>query len=154
MQNSAAVPKSIGNNDHARIHTPSPARLVRDRRQVLAMTIKLYAFTCGTVTGDFGRLLQGGEGNITLPVPVYLIEHRNGLALFDTGLHPDCQRDPPGRLGARLAELFQIKFRAGDEVSARLAAIGRDPAEIDLLINSHFHFDHVGGNALIPNATS
>jgi len=24
---------------------------------------------------------------------------------------------------------------------------------IDLIINSHFHFDHVGGNALIPNAT-
>jgi glyoxylase-like metal-dependent hydrolase (beta-lactamase superfamily II) len=34
-----------------------------------------------------------------------------------------------------------------------LEAIDRDPAKIDLMINSHFHFDHVGGNALIPNAT-
>src|SRR6266404_3220070 len=25
--------------------------------------------------------------------------------------------------------------------------------KIDLIVNSHFHFDHVGGNALIPNAT-
>ena len=25
--------------------------------------------------------------------------------------------------------------------------------KLDLIINSHFHFDHVGGNALIPNAT-
>lgn len=117
------------------------------------MTIRLYAFTCGTVTGDFGRLMEGGEGDITLPIPVYLIEHPNGVALFDTGLHPDCQQDPAGRLGARLAGLFRIAFTAGEEVSGRLEAMGRDPAKIDLLINSHFHFDHVGGNALIPNAT-
>ena len=25
-----------------------------------------------------------------------LIEHPKGRALFDTGLHPDCQRDPAG----------------------------------------------------------
>ncbi len=117
------------------------------------MTIRLYAFTCGTVTGEFGRLMEGGEGDITLPIPVYLIDHPNGMALFDTGLHPDCQQDPAGRLGARLAGLFRITFAAGEEVSARIEAIGRDPAKIDLLINSHFHFDHVGGNALIPNAT-
>jgi glyoxylase-like metal-dependent hydrolase (beta-lactamase superfamily II) len=117
------------------------------------MAIALYAFTCGMVTGDFGRLMVGGEGDITLPVPVYLIEHRKGRVLFDSGLHPACQRDPAGRLGQRITELFRIAFAPGEEVSARLEAIGRDPGKIDLLINSHFHFDHVGGNALIPNAT-
>jgi len=58
------------------------------------MTINLYAFTCGTVTGEFARLMEGGEGDITVPVPVFLIEHPKGRALFDTGLHPDCQHDP------------------------------------------------------------
>lgn len=116
-------------------------------------TIKLYAFTCGTVTGAFGRLMEGGEGDITVPVPVFLIEHSKGLALFDTGMHPDCQRDPELRLGARLAGLFRIGFQPGEEVSAQLEKIGRDPGEIDLVINSHFHFDHAGGNPLIPNAT-
>ncbi len=95
----------------------------------------------------------GGEGDITLPVPAYLIEHPKGRVLFDTGLHPDLQREPEKRLGPRLAELFHIGFRPGEEVSARLEAIGRDPGKIDLLISSHLHFDHVGGNALIPNAT-
>lgn len=117
------------------------------------MNLNLYAFTCGTVTGDFGRLMEGGEGDITVPIPAFLIEHPKGTALFDTGLHPDCQHDPVGRLGARLAGLFRIGFRPGEEVGARLEAIGRDPEKIDLLINSHFHFDHCGGNALIPNAT-
>lgn len=117
------------------------------------MTVKLFAFTCGTVTGEFGRLMEGGEGDITVPIPVFLIEHPKGRALFDTGLHPDCRHDAAGRLGTRLAGLFRIGFRPGEEVSARLAAIDRDPGRIDLLINSHFHFDHCGGNALVPNAT-
>lgn len=117
------------------------------------MTVKLFAFTCGTVTGEFGRLMEGGEGDITVPIPVFLIEHPKGRALFDTGLHPDCRHDPAGRLGTRLAGLFRIGFRPGEEVCARLAAIDRDPGRIDLLINSHFHFDHCGGNALVPNAT-
>lgn len=117
------------------------------------MTVKLFAFTCGTVTGEFGRLMEGGEGDITVPIPVFLIEHPKGRALFDTGLHPDCRYDAAGRLGTRLAGLFRIGFRPGEEVSARLAAVDRDPGRIDLLINSHFHFDHCGGNALVPNAT-
>jgi hypothetical protein len=58
--------------------------------------IKLYAFTCGTVTGEFAHLMEGGEGDITVPIPVFLIEHAKGRALFDTGLHPDCQHTPPG----------------------------------------------------------
>jgi N-acyl homoserine lactone hydrolase len=56
-------------------------------------------------------------------------------------------------LGSRLAGLFRIGFHPGKEVSARLEAIDRDPRKIDLVINSHLYFDHVGGNALIPNAT-
>ena len=88
-----------------------------------------------------------------MPVPVFLIEHPKGRALFDTGLHPECQFDPLGRLGARMANLYSVRFSPGEEINARLEAVDRDPARIDLIINSHFHFDHVGGNALIPNAT-
>jgi hypothetical protein len=67
------------------------------------MTVKLYAFTCGTVTGEFAHLMEGGEGDITVPIPVFLIEHPNGRALFDTGLsrtdvrrHSVADRPPAG----------------------------------------------------------
>ncbi len=115
--------------------------------------LSIYALTCGWLEGDLGHLMEGGEGRIRLPIPAYLIEHPKGVALFDTGIHPDCQRDPAGRLGPRLAGLFAFDYHPGDEISARLVALERDPARIDLVINSHFHFDHCGGNAQIPNAT-
>lgn len=116
------------------------------------MHITVYALTCGWLEGDFGRLMEGGEGRIRLPIPAYLIEHPKGTALFDAGMHPDCQHNPPGRLGARLAGLFAFDYRPGEEIAARLEALGRDPGKVDLLINSHLHFDHCGGNAQLPNA--
>ena len=33
-------------------------------------------------------------GRLKVPVPCFLVEHPNGLVLFDTGLHPDTQDDP------------------------------------------------------------
>ncbi|HZS81676.1 MAG TPA: N-acyl homoserine lactonase family protein [Stellaceae bacterium] len=117
------------------------------------MAVKLYAMTCGELTGSLGNLMEGGEGEIRLPIPSYLVAHPKGDLLFDTGMHPDCQHDPAGRAGTRIAGLFKFHYRPGEEVSARLAAIGRDPEKVALVVNSHLHFDHVGGNALIPNAT-
>jgi len=117
------------------------------------VSLKVFALTGGHLEGELGHLMEGGEGRIRLPIPCYLIEHPKGTALFDTGMHPDCQHDPAARVGTRVAGLFAFDYHQGEEISTRLAALGRDPATIDLIINSHFHFDHVGGNALIPNAT-
>jgi glyoxylase-like metal-dependent hydrolase (beta-lactamase superfamily II) len=117
------------------------------------MTVKLYAMTCGHITGQLGYLMEGGEGEVTLPIPAYLIVHPKGTALFDTGMHPDCQHDPVARLGKRVNGLFRFHYAPGEEISARLEATDCDPARIDFIVNSHLHFDHVGGNALIPNAT-
>ena len=94
------------------------------------MSLKVYAFTCGHLTGELGHLMEGGEGRIRLPIPAYLIEHPKGAALFDTGMHPDCQHDPAARLGARLTSLFDFDYHPGEEISARLTALGRDPAKI------------------------
>jgi len=117
------------------------------------MTVKLYAMTCGYLTGKLGYLMEGGEGEVRLPIPAYLIEHPKGTALFDTGMHPQCQHDPVARVGQRIMGLFRFDFSPGEEISARLEAMGRDPGRIDLIVTSHLHFDHVGGNALVPNAT-
>ena len=70
--------------------------------------------------------------------------------VFDTGLHRDLQSGGE-RLGG-LAKVFDIDYKAGEDLGARLRALDTDPAKVDFVINSHLHFDHVGGNVDLPNA--
>jgi glyoxylase-like metal-dependent hydrolase (beta-lactamase superfamily II) len=118
------------------------------------MSVKLYALTCGSLNGPFDAMMEGGEGRIDLPVPSFLIEHPKGRALYDTGMHPELRTNARGRLSERLNSLFDFSgFGPDDDIRCKLEGIDRDPARIDLIIVSHLHFDHVGGNALVPNAT-
>jgi hypothetical protein len=89
------------------------------------VSLRVYAFTCGHLTGELGHLMEGGEGRIRLPIPAYLIEHPKGTALFDTGMHPDCQHDPTARLGARLTGLFEFDYQPGEEIGAADGARAR-----------------------------
>ena len=116
------------------------------------MDLRVYAFTCGWLTVPTALLLEGESGSLTVPVPVYLIEHPKGCALFDSGLHVDTQTDADRRLG-RLARFHTVRFSAGEEIASRLRAIDVAPERVDYLINSHLHFDHCGGNEQLPNAT-
>ncbi|MCB1746443.1 MAG: N-acyl homoserine lactonase family protein [Gammaproteobacteria bacterium] len=117
------------------------------------MSVQLFAMTCGWLTMPLPMLLDGTEGDIRIPVPVYLVRHPRGTVLFDSGLSPAVQRDGVQALGEALQPYFQIEFGAGEDVAARLAsACETDAASIDFLVSSHLHFDHCGGNALVPNA--
>ena len=113
--------------------------------------MRLYAMTCGWVTGPMAGFLAGESGRLRVPVPSFLIDHPQGQVVFDSGMHPATQSDPAGRLGD-LARVFDIEFQAGEEIAARLATADTDPARVRFLVNSHLHFDHAGGNAGIPNA--
>jgi N-acyl homoserine lactone hydrolase len=113
--------------------------------------MRLFAFTCGWLSADSGMFLEGEHGVLRVPVPAFLIEHAKGNVLFDTGMHPDIQSDPHGRLGF-VADIFHAEFNPGEEVGAQAAARGVAPDRIDQVILSHLHFDHAGGLATIPNA--
>ena len=41
---------------------------------------------------------------------------------------------------------------SGDYFSSQLSEIGLSMEDIDLVVNTHCHYDHVGGNYLFPNA--
>lgn len=95
------------------------------------------------------RAFTGERRQGVLPVPSWLIEHPEGLVLFDTGMHGDLL-ESTDRLGS-LADLMVIDFPTGEEVSARLA--GRDirVSDITHVIFSHLHFDHAGGTHQLPD---
>lgn len=113
--------------------------------------VRLFAMTCGWLTSELKPMLAGVEGTIRFPVPVYLIEHPKGRVLFDTGMHPASEDDPFGQIG-ELAKSFRVDIRPGEDVRSRLEQLDIDADGIDYLVNSHLHFDHTGGNELLPNA--
>lgn len=95
---------------------------------------------------------DGEDGFITVPVPSYLIVHPKGRVLFDSGLHEATLENPAAHVGELLAKYHTFHFHPGEEIGARLASIDVWPESIDIVINSHLHFDHCGGNGQLPNA--
>ncbi len=89
---------------------------------------------------------------IELPVMSALIRHGQANVLFDTGCHPAVPQDPAARWGS-LAKIMTPIMSAGDNVLTGLAALGLQPDDIDVVVNSHLHTDHCGCNAFFPNAT-
>jgi len=114
------------------------------------MSVTIQPMLCGWLEVAAAGILKDEPGRFKLPIPSYLIEHPKGRAVFDTGLHRELQTDS-SRLG-KLARMFTVIFQPGEDLSARLMALNVDPTKVDYVINSHLHFDHVGGNADLPNA--
>ena len=90
------------------------------------------------------------------PINVFVIEHRDGLVLFDTGLDPAIGSDPNyidsgiGRFF--LNRIFRLHIRPDDALGKQLQAMGLQPSNVTKAIISHLHFDHIGGIADIPQA--
>jgi N-acyl homoserine lactone hydrolase len=89
---------------------------------------------------------------IDVPVSCFLIRHRQGNVLFDTGCHPSVVDDAQARWGS-VARVMAPLHTAQDNVVAGLAGIGVTPEDIDIVVNSHFHPDHCGCNEFFRNAT-
>lgn len=116
------------------------------------MTVTLFAFTCGHVTGARSGFLAGEPGTFEVPVPAYLIVHPQGRVLFDTGLNVALRQEKERLLGPT-AKDWEIDFPDGADIASQLTRLGLKPADIRYVVNSHLHFDHCGGNGFFPNAT-
>lgn len=97
-----------------------------------------------------------GRSWVPLPLQCFLIEHRNGLVLFDTGIDPAIMfdkgyiRQAIGRF--LLPRIFRFHVTETDRIDHVLASAGVAASDIRMAVISHLHFDHVGGIAQIPHA--
>lgn len=111
--------------------------------------MRLIPLEIGRLDSDLS-IITGEDRTVPFPIPSWLIEHRDGLVLFDTGLHASLQHSSE-RLGAS-SEWFSPDFNEGEELTAQLAARDIRPTDITHVVFSHLHFDHAGGTCEIPDA--
>ena len=83
------------------------------------------------------------------PINVFVIEHDRGLVLFDTGQDRRSVTDrgyfPGGLAGHLYRRLARFDIAESETLTARLAAIGYDIADVHTAVISHLHQDHIGG---------
>jgi N-acyl homoserine lactone hydrolase len=116
--------------------------------------LKLYALHCGGDMMDMA-LFDPFDANAGTkaynPYFMYVVTHPQGTVLFDSGAHPDLGTSPESRLGEAAAD-FDMRLSPEDHVERRLATIGMTPRDIDLVVQSHLHFDHAGGLGWLTHA--
>jgi N-acyl homoserine lactone hydrolase len=82
--------------------------------------------------------LRGPDGG-RWPVHGFVVTHPHGAVLVDTGV---------GGPDEVLNDWRVVNRSAADA----LAELDMTPGDIDLVINTHLHFDHCGQNAVFPHA--
>lgn len=83
------------------------------------------------------------------PINVFVIEHRSGVVLFDTGQDrasvTDVDYFPGGLTGFVYSRLARFQIAESETVKKGLAGLGISGADVHTAVISHLHQDHIGG---------
>src|SRR5256884_5793903 len=112
------------------------------------MTVKgLYALQNGFMGAQRSLLFYGeySEARTQIPITCYVVRTSDAVILFDTGVAP---RAVPGLLRN---DPF-ARFTDDDLLVHRLDGLDLEPANVDLVVISHLHYDHAGGGALFSDS--
>ncbi len=91
-----------------------------------------------------------GSGTM-VPIPLYYIEGTKQKVIVDTGTNAETCKE-----GEVLTEAYggrQYWYTTPEQdVRTQLGRLGVTPEEIDIVIMTHLHLDHIGNTKLFPNA--
>ncbi len=103
-----------------------------------------YGFRDDIVRKD-GSVTEG----VMVPIPVWLIQGAGQVILVDTGLG---DVDEIAEMQSRYGVDFVASRSSDQDLIAGLARFGVAPEDVDVVILTHLHFDHIGNNELFTNA--
>ncbi len=92
-----------------------------------------------------GEVTEG----VMVPVPVWLIEGSDETILIDTGLGDIAE---VSAMQSRYGVNFVASRSDNQDLVSGLASHGVKPEDVDIVVLTHLHFDHIGNNHLFPRA--
>jgi 4-pyridoxolactonase len=101
--------------------------------------VRIWLLDTGSLVIEHTQLMWNVPGpQVRIPSYGVLVEHDDGLFLFDTGFD---------REHTEAVLPFELPEQTPEQtIPAQLEACGFATADVGTLVNSHLHFDHVGGN--------
>lgn len=95
------------------------------------------------------RIAADERNRIQLGMRCLLIEHPSGLVLVDTGAG--------NKEDEKFMQIYGIENAGADGRTALedgLREVGARPEDVAIVINTHLHFDHAGGNTFVDESGS
>ncbi len=114
----------------------------------MAKATRVWFLDSGSLVIDHSHVMWNvGPGNpVRFPSYSVLIEHPDGLFMFDSGYDLELVKQ---------ALAFELPEQTPEQtIPKQLELCGFEPGDVDAVINSHLHFDHVGGQKHLPNAVT
>lgn len=112
---------------------------------------RLWGLDAVQLTIPAAGMVIGAEGEVTFPLPAFVIEHDRGLVMFDTSFAPLACEDPAAYFGP-LADVLQPIASPDMRIDKQLAKLGFRTDDVSHVILSHGHSDHSGGLTMFPHA--
>ncbi len=87
------------------------------------------------------RIKPDDRNRIQLAMRCLLVEHESGLVLIDTGAG--------NKENEKFHDIYGVENRGAagaTQLEDGLQQLGVSPGDVSLVINTHLHFDHAGGN--------
>lgn len=98
--------------------------------------------------------LRPASKRMWVPVSAYLIEHPDGTVLVDTGWHSDIRTEQRKHLGVLPWTMYRGRVPAGRAIHEQLETMGITPSDLDYVVLSHLHSDHVSGLEHVADAAN
>lgn len=114
----------------------------------MAKATRVRLLDSGSLVIDQSHITWNVGSGTPVRFPVYsvLIEHPDGLFMFDSGYDLDL-------VNAVLP--FELPEQSPEQtVPSQLSKCGFEPKDVVAIINSHLHFDHCGGNKYLTDAVT
>jgi len=91
--------------------------------------------------------------DVLLPANMFIIEHPNGIALFDTGNNVAISDGKCKSYWSGFwCDLLKPSQKREDVIDSQLKKVGFSPDQVKAVITSHAHLDHMGNIKLFPKA--